>query len=161
MLAARAGVIAMIREKKSALMKATELLANQEQSSEVLRRKLLARKYDAQEVNAAIDKLKKYNYLDDEEICRRQFENLYSECKLSLRQILVKLIQRGFDKNFIEQLIPDDFEEHERLTAEKLLAKKFSGKTFDKAKAWQFLAARGFDRDIISTVAESFNSSSS
>ncbi len=142
----------MIREKKSALMKATELLANQEQSSEVLRRKLLARKYDAQEVNEAIDKLKKYNYLDDEEICQRQFENLYSECKLSLRQILVKLIQRGFDKNFIEQLIPDDFEEHERLVAEKLLAKKFTGKKFDKAKAWQFLAARGFDSEIISSV---------
>lgn len=151
----------MAGEKKSALMKATELLANQEQSSEVLRKKLLARKYDAQEVNEAIDKLKKYNYLDDEEICRRQFENFYSEGKLSLRQILVKLIQRGFDKNFIEQLIPDDFEEHERLVAEKLLAKKFTGKKFDKAKAWQFLAARGFDGEIISSAAESFNSSSS
>lgn len=122
---------------------------------------MLARKYDAQEVNAAIEKLKKYNYLDDEEICQRQFENLYSECKLSLRQILVKLIQRGFDRNFIEQLIPDDFEEHERLVAEKLLTKKFAGKNFDKAKAWQFLAARGFDGEIISSAAESFNSSSS
>lgn len=151
----------MVKVKKSALMKATELLANQEQSSEVLRKKLLARKYDAQEVNEAIEKLKKYNYLDDEEICRRQFENFYSECKLSLRQILVKLIQRGFDKNFVEQLIPDDFEEHEWLVAEKLLAKKFAGKNFDKAKAWQFLAARGFDGEIISSAAESFNSSSS
>ena len=154
-------MIAIAKEKKSALMKATELLANQEQSSEVLRKKLLARKYDAQEVNAAIEKLKKYNYLDDEEICQRQFENLYSECKLSLRQILVKLIQRGFDRNFIERLIPDDFEEHERLVAEKLLTKKFAGKNFDKAKAWQFLAARGFDGEIISSAAESFNSSSS
>ena len=159
MLAARVGVIAMTRKKKSALMKATELLANQEQGSEVLRKKLLARKYDAQEVNETIEKLKKYNYLDDAEICRRQFENFYSESKLSLRQILVKLIQRGFDKNFIEQLIPDDFEEHERLVAEKLLAKKFAGKNFDKAKAWQFLAARGFDGEIISSAAEGFNSS--
>ena len=144
----------MPKIKKSALMKATELLANQEQSSEVLRRKLLARKYDVQEVNTAIDKLKKYNYLDDAEICQRQFENFYSEGKLSLRQILIKLIQRGFDKDFIEQLIPDDFEEHERLVAEKLLAKKFAGKKFDRVKAWQFLAARGFDSEIISLVEE-------
>lgn len=139
----------MAKAKKTALMKATELLANQEQSSAVLRQKLLARKYDAQEVDEAIGKLKKYNYLDDEEFCRRQFENFYAEGKLSLRQILVKLIQRGFDKDFIEQLIPDDFEEHERLVAEKLLAKKFSGGSFDKNKAWQFLAARGFDGEII------------
>ena len=138
-------------------MKATELLANQEQSSTILRRKLLVRKYDAQEVDAAIDKLKKYNYLDDEEICQRQFENFYSENKLSLRQILVKLIQRGFDKNFIEQLITDDFEEHERSVAENLLAKKFARGKFDKAKAWQFLAARGFDGEIISSVVENFS----
>ena len=147
----------MVKEKKTALMKATELLANQEQGSAVLRKKLLARKYDAQEVDAAIAKLKKYNYLDDEELCQRQFENFYSEGKLSLRQILVKLIQRGFDKNFIEQLIPDDFEEHEQLVAEKLLAKKFARpEKFDRAKAWQFLAARGFDGEIISSVVENF-----
>ena len=47
----------MFREKKSALAKATDLLANQEQSSTVLRRKLLARKYDATEVDAALAEL--------------------------------------------------------------------------------------------------------
>lgn len=146
----------MPKEKKSALMKATELLANQEQSSKILRRKLLVRKFDAKDVDDAIDKLKKYNYLDDAEICQRQFENFYAENKLSLRQILIKLIQRGFDKNFIENLIPDDSEERERLVAEKLLAKKFAGKKFDKNKAWQFLAARGFDSEIISSTIESF-----
>ena len=146
----------MLKMKKTALEKATDLLANQDQSSEVLRKKLLARKYDAQEVDAAIEKLKKYNYLDDAETCRRQFENFYSEGKLSIRQIVFKLIQRGFDKNFIEQLIPDDVEEHELLAAEKLLAKKFTPKNFDKAKAWQFLASRGFDGEIISSAIERF-----
>ncbi|MBE8949506.1 MAG: regulatory protein RecX [Quinella sp. 3Q1] len=144
--------MAMIKQKKSALAKATDLLANQEQSAAILRRKLLARKYDAAEVDEAIAKLKKYNYLNDEEACRRQFENFYSEGKLSVRQIIVKLIQRGFDKNFIEQLIPDDSDEHERLAAENLVTKKFHGKTFDRAKAWQFLAARGFSGEIISAV---------
>ena len=142
----------MIKQKKSALAKATDLLANQEQSAAILRQKLLARKYDAAQVEEALAKLKKYNYLNDEEACRRQFENLYSEGKLSVRQIVVKLIQRGFDKDSIEQLIPDDSDEHERLTAENLLAKKFRGKSFDRAKAWQFLAARGFSGEIISAT---------
>ena len=144
-------------KKKSALQRATDLLANQEQSAAVLRQKLLARNYDAAEVDEALAKLKQHNYLDDEEICRRQFEILYAEEKLSVRQIVVKLIQRGFEKNFIEQLIPDDSDEHERRTAEKLLTKKFSrGKNFDRAKAWQFLTARGFDGEIISAVVEKF-----
>ena len=115
----------MIKQKKSALQKATDLLANQEQSSKILRQKLLARNYDAAQVDEAIAKLEKYNYLDDAEACRRQFENFYAENKLSVRQIVAKLIQRGFDKNFIEKLIPDDADEHEQLTAENLLEKKF------------------------------------
>lgn len=148
----------MTKQNKTALQKATDLLARQDQSSTVLRRKLLIRKYDASEVDAAIDKLKQANYLDDDETCRRQFENLYEEGKLSLRQILYKLMQRGFDKSFIEQLIPDDADEHERLAAARLLEKKFKrtdDKTF-KAKAWQFLAARGFGEEVISAAIEDF-----
>lgn len=148
----------MNKQNKTALQKATDLLARQDQSSTVLRRKLLIRKYDASEVDEAIDKLKQANYLDDEETCRRQFENLYEEGKLSVRQIVYKLMQRGFDKNFIEQLIPADADEHERLAATRLLEKKFNrtdDRTF-KAKAWQFLAARGFDAEIISSAVENF-----
>ena len=118
----------------------------------------MIRKYDAAEVDAVIDKLKQANYLDDDETCRRQFENLYEEGKLSVRQIVAKLMQRGFDKNFIEQLIPDDSDEHERLAAARLLEKKFNradDETF-KAKAWQFLAARGFDGEIILSAIEDF-----
>ncbi len=144
-------------KKKSALQKAADLLAHQDQSSKILRQKLLARNYDAAEIDETIAKLKKYNYLDDAETCRRQFENLYAEEKFSVRQIVAKLIQRGFEKNFVEQLIPEDADEHERLTAEKLLAKKFSrDKNFDKAKAWQFLSACGFDGENISSAVEKF-----
>ena len=146
----------MIKQKKSALAKATDLLANQEQSSAVLRRKLLARKYDAAEVDDALAKLQQYNYLDDAEACRRQFEIFYAEGKLSVRQIVAKLIQRGFDKDFIEQLIPNDIDEHDRLAATRALEKKFARDSFDRNKAWQFLTARGFNGETISAVIENF-----
>ena len=153
-----------MRESKTALMKATDLLALQEQSSKSLRRKLLSRKYDEDEVNAAIDKLQKYNYLNDEESCTRQFENLYSAGKLSVRQICAKLIQRGFDSTMIEKLIPPDTYEHEFNAANNALQKKFSPQTFDdaksaykfKSKLWQHLAAKGFDSEIISAAVENF-----
>lgn len=146
----------MPKQKKSALQKATDLLARQEQSSTVLRQKLLARGYDVAEVDDALAKLKRYNYLDDAEACRRQFENFLADGKLSVRQIVVKLIQRGFDKDFIERLIPDDSATYEADVALKLLTKKFSAATFDRAKAWQFLSARGFDGEIISEAVENF-----
>ena len=147
-------------KKKSALQKATDLLANQEQSTATLRRKLLARNYDAAEVDEALEKLKRYNYLDDAETCQRQFEDFYSAGKLSVRQIAAKLIQRGFDKEFVEQLIPDDADEHDRLAAEKLLAKKFpDAAKFERVKAWQFLSTRGFGGEIISLAIENFSPS--
>lgn len=146
----------MLKQKKSALQKATDLLARQEQSTAILRRKLIQRGYDVAEVDDALAKLTRYNYLDDAETCRRQFENFYAEGKLSVRQIVVKMIQRGFDQSFVEQLIPPDAEAHELLTALKLLAKKFSAATFDRAKAWQFLSARGFNGDTISAAVENF-----
>ena len=146
----------MLKQKKSALAKATDLLANQEQSSAVLRRKLLARKYDAAEVDDALAKLKQYNYLDDAAACRRQFEIFYAEGKLGVRQIVAKLIQRGFDKDFIDGLIPDDADDHDLITAARLLEKKFTRGKVDRAKAWQFLAARGFGGEIISAAVENF-----
>ncbi len=153
-----------MKENKTALQKATDILAMSEQSSKNLRKKLLAKKFDENEVDDAIEKLKKYNYLNDEEFCTRQFENLYSEGKLSVRQICVKLIQRGFDKNFVEKLIPEDIYEHEINLAKNLLEKKFTPQTFDdakelykfKTKLWQHLASKGFSSEIISEVVENF-----
>ena len=153
-----------MKENKTALMKATDLLAMSEQSTNSLRQKLLARKYDAAEVDAAIEKLQKYNYLNDEEFCRRQFEILYSAEKLSVRQICVKLIQRGFDSEFVKNLIPADTYEHEFNAATTALEKKFTPQTFDDAKnaykfknkLWQHLASKGFGSEIISSVIENF-----
>ena len=153
-----------MRESKTALMKATDLLARSEQSTKSLRQKLLARKYDAEEIDAAIEKLQKYNYINDEEFCKRQFEILYSAEKLSVRQIYVKLIQRGFDTEFVKKLIPADTYEHEFNAATNALEKKFSRQTFDDAKdaykfknkLWQHLASKGFDSEIISSAIENF-----
>lgn len=153
-----------MKESKTALMKATDILAMQDQSTKNLRRKLLLKKYDENEVDAAIEKLKKYNYLNDEEICTRQFENFYSEEKLSVQQICAKLIQRGFDSDFVKKLIPADIYEHEINAATNALQKKFRPQKFEddnerykiKIKIWQHLSAKGFESEIISEVTENY-----
>ena len=148
----------MIQKNKTALMKATDLLARQEQSEKILRQKLLARKYEESEVDVAIDKLKKYNYLNDDETCARLFESLYNEEKYSIKQICVKLQQRGYDSTFIKSLIPDDTYQHEYNSALKIAEKKFSGKISAdikfKQKIWQHLASKGFESEIIGAVLE-------
>lgn len=146
----------MIQKNKSALMKATDLLSRQDQSEKILRQKLLARKYEESEVDDAINKLKKYSYLNDDETCARLFESLYNEEKLSVKQIQMKLIQRGYDSDFVENLIPADTYEHEYNAALKIATKKFAGKISadikTKQKVWQHLASKGFNSEIISDV---------
>ena len=145
--------------KKSALMKAADLLAYREHSEAELKQKLLARHYEPAEVDATLDKLKQHNYLDDAELCRQQFENFWADGRLSVRQIVAKLIRRGFDKDFIDDLVPADRDEHELHAATLALTKKFTSrddKNF-RVKAWQFLSGRGFDGDIISAAIENFS----
>lgn len=151
-----------MKQNKTALMKAADLLARQEQSSKTLRRKLLTKKYSESEVDAAISTLQERNYLNDEEACTRQFENFYSEEKLSVRQICQKLIQRGFDLEFVKNLIPVDSDERDKKIVEKILAKKFRTINFDemttqeifkaKNKIYQHLMSKGFSSETVSAV---------
>ena len=148
----------MVKENKTALQKATDLLARQDQSEKVLRQKLIFRKYDSAEVDDAIEKLKKFKFLNDEENCARIFENLYVEEILSVKQICLKLIQRGYDSTFIQNLVPVDTYQHEYNAALKVASKKFSGKVSSdlkfKQKIWQHLTSKGFSTEIISAVVE-------
>lgn len=154
----------MREQNKTALMKAAELLARREQSSKILRQKLLSKKYSETETDAAIKTLQERNYLNDEESCTRQFEILYSEEKLSVKQICRKLIQRGFDSEFVKNLIPADSDSHDKKIVEKILEKKIRAINFDeldakeilkaKNKLYQNLAAKGFNSEIISAAME-------
>ena len=141
-------------------------MARREQSSKILRQKLLSKKYSEAESDAAIKTLQERNYLNDEESCARQFEILYSEEKLSVRQICMKLIQRGFDSEFVKNLIPADSDSHDKKIAEKILEKKIRAINFDeldakeilktKNKLYQNLAAKGFTSEIIFAAMEVF-----
>lgn len=142
---------------KTALMKATDLLARQEQSERQLRQKLSARKYSDEEIDGALETLKARRYIDDEATCGRQFERLYSSGKLSLKQIYVKLLHWGFDAALIDRQVPADVDEHERSTALRALTAKFKSVPEEK-KMWQYLSTRGFDGDAIMSAIDAFKS---
>lgn len=132
-----------LKEKPPVLAKAADLLARQNQSSGKLKEALKRRGYETEEIETAIDKLEKAKYLNDEETCARMFEYFYEEEKLSLRQIYVKLQNRKFPRELIDECIPEDTREREINTAVKALRKKFRTAATNE-KMQQFLYSRGF-----------------
>lgn len=142
-------------ESKTALMKATDLLARQDHSERALKQKLAHRKFSSDEIDSAIDTLKQRNYLDDEQSCARQFERLYSEGKLSLNQLRAKLMSRGFERALIESFIPSDSDERERAAALSALRVKFKQPADDR-KLYQFLSTRGFDGEASVYAVDEF-----
>lgn len=146
------------KPEKTALMQATDLLARQEQSEQRLREKLQRRGYEEEEVQSALDYLKERHYLDDRGACERQFRFLYEESRSSVKQICVKLMQRGFDSSLVKECVPRDIFEREKAAALKCLGLKFR-KPQDTRKMMQFLYQKGFDGSALRAAVEEFEES--
>ena len=78
----------------------------------------------------------------------------------------MQLIQRGFDSDFVKNLVPADSDKHDKKIAEKILEKKIRTINFHeldakeilkaKNKLYQNLAAKGFSSEIIFAAMENF-----
>ena len=143
------------RPRKTALMAAVDLLARQEQSEQKLREKLARKGYEPDEIDKAIERLIEKHYLNDADACARQFEFLYQESRSSVRQITIKLRQRGFDSALIRVCIPTDTFEREKAAALRVLALKFKPSA-DRQKMMANLYSKGFDSSAIRAAAAEF-----
>ena len=135
------------KAKPTALVKAVELLAQQEHSEAKLREKLMRRDYAEEEIAAATDRLREKNYLNDEEACRRQFDHFFEDGRMSVRQICQKLMQRGFAANLVHSCIPDEKDEHEAEAAFRAACGRFRSPV-KREKIKQFLYRRGFGLSV-------------
>lgn len=145
------------KPKPTALEKAVELLARQEQSSARLREKLRQRDYEAEEIDAAIARLEECHYLNDEESCARQYQKLYEESGMSVRQIEQKLLTRGFPPSLVRASAPKEEgrEERELNAALRSLRSRFRAAAL-RAKMKQFLYRRGFSYGICDSATSAF-----
>ena len=143
------------RPRKTALMTAVDLLARQEQSEQKLREKLARKGYEPEEIDKAVARLIEKHYLNDEDACARQFEFLYQESRSSVRQITIKLRQRGFDNNLIRECIPTDTFEREKAAALRVLAMKYKTSA-DRQKMMANLYSKGFDSSAIRAAVAEF-----
>jgi len=141
--------------EKTALITAVDYLARQAHSEKKLREKLARKGFPPEEIDAAIARLIERRYLDDTDLCTQQFMYLYNESRSSLRQIFVKLMQRGFDKELIRSVVPPDTSEREARAAERVLAMKFKP-TDKKQKMMANLYQKGFSVDVAHAAVQNF-----
>ena len=144
------------KPKKTALMYAVDLLARQEQSESRLREKLQRKGYEEAEIDSAINRLIEKHYLSDEDACARQFAFLYEESRSSVRQIVMKLRQRGFDASMVRDCVPADIFEREKAAALRGLALKFKPSA-DRQKMMANLYSKGFESSAIRAAVEEFH----
>lgn len=145
----------MSKPQKTALMYAVDLLARQEQSEKRLREKLARKGYEPEEIEAAMARLHEKHYLNDEAACQRQFDYLYHESRSSVRQICLKLQQRGFARSHISQCIPEDTFARELGAALRNLSIKYKPSA-DTQKMLASLYRAGFDTSVCREAVEEF-----
>ena len=140
-----------IKNKVSCKAKAVDLLARSDQSRKRLIEKLKRSKYSEEEIEETVAWLEEKRYLREEDCCERRFQYMYEDSSYSLRQICVKLMKQGFERNLIHSFIPDDTYERELAAAQRVAASKFKP-GMDQRKLMNFLCSKGFDYDVSRSV---------
>lgn len=135
------------RPRPSCKAKAVDFLARSDQSIQRLTEKLQRKEYSQEEIQETIAWLQEKHFLREEDGCQRRFENMYKNTVYSLRQIVAKLRQQGYDKDLVQSFVPDDAAEREYQAAYKVLSRKFKPGT-EKQKMYQHLCMKGFGYDV-------------
>ena len=145
------------KPEKTALIAAVDILARQEYSEAKLSEKLARKGYDEEEIAGAIARLKERHYLNDADACARQFAFLYTESRNSVRQICLKLRQRGFTKEDIDACRPRDIYEREKQAALRVLALKYP-RDAECQKMMANLYQKGFEAGTARDAVETYKS---
>jgi regulatory protein len=115
-----------------------------------LRNKLKRKGFPAEKVEEALERLQAQKYLNDEDFARTFIQNLIKYKTFGYFGIKNKLRQRGIDDKVSGAILDEELD----LGAEKKIAQKALGKSFnkDKMKLAQMLQRKGFKGQVISDL---------
>ncbi len=140
-------------EAKKAREKAVYYLQFSGKTEYELRKKLAEQEFSPASVDSAIEFVKKYRYLDDEDYARRFVER--NGNKKSRKQMVFELTQKGISRDILN-LVLEEMEVNEEAQIIALLTKKnYSGEDAareEKQKISAYLARKGFSYDSISAA---------
>ena len=140
---------------KRATKRAMNLMQKKDYTEKQLRDKLSDGMYSEQCIDAAIEYVKSYRYLDDERFARDYV--VYHMEMRSKNRILQDLLGKGISKDLTERIMLEVYEDNASEDVEleqirKLLIKKHFDKDMeykDKQKIIAFLIRRGYSMDGI------------
>lgn len=145
--------------------RAVNLLAFKPRSISELRERLLEKEWtNAEIVESVLEKLKEYNYLNDE-----QFANSFAASKIrqkpiGKRVLKQKLALKKLDKETVENTLENIFEETpeteiiERAIEKRLRLKGKPATREDAKKFYDYLLRQGFSYDLVSSKMRELNS---
>ena len=141
---------------KKAYEALVKYLAISSRSEHECREKLYDKGYHKNEVEYAIERAKKYRYINDEEYVRTYI--LFAKSKYGAKKIEYKLInEKGVDRTLVSNMLEDELSDEFEISLATDMATKYikQKKIADKSgyqKVFAFLYQRGFSNRIISKV---------
>jgi len=151
------------RSKRKTFDRAVNLLTFKPRSINEMRSRLLEKIWTNEEiVDSVIEKLKKYNYLNDEEFATSFAASKLRQKALGKRRLQQDLYRKKIDKVTIEKALETAFEENpeEELIAraiEKRLRTKGKPETRnEKQNFFGYLVRLGFSYDLIKDEIDKF-----
>ncbi|MGI9056058.1 MAG: regulatory protein RecX [Pyrinomonadaceae bacterium] len=146
------------KSKERTMNRAVRLLAAKPRSVKELRERLLEKEWTISAiVDEVLEKLKEYNYLDDEQFARTFASSKLRQKPVGKRLLKQTLSQKKLDKETVEQAIEKVYEntpedEVIELAIKKRLRIKGKPETReDSKKFYDHLMRQGFSYDLIST----------
>lgn len=133
------------------------LLKASDKTEQELRRKLREGFYPEKAIDYAIDLMKRYHYINDEEYAQRYVEN--HSRKKSRRQICHELKQKGISREIIQTQMEACPEEEEEQVVQFLQKKHYSPDSFSREEKHKMAAAlgrKGFSFEVINRVMGEF-----
>lgn len=138
--------------------RAMHLLEKQDRTQHNLEDKLRESDYPPVAVQAAVEYVASYHYIDDERYAR-SYVRMHQEGK-SKRRIQQDLMQKGVDRDVIALALEEEYEISEAEMIRDLLRKKHynpeEADAKERQKMYRFLMGRGFSTNDISKVLRGY-----
>ncbi|HMS33056.1 MAG TPA: RecX family transcriptional regulator [Ignavibacteria bacterium] len=137
---------------------AYSFLAYKPRSKKDLVKKLKQKKISDNTIDDIIELLEKQKYLNDEIYARNYLEDKLSSKPIGKRLAMMKLLEKGIDKEQIESVINENYSEDKEFElAAKLMEKyekkvKFKDQADKKNKCYRYLISKGFDYETAGRV---------
>ncbi len=129
------------------------LLGFKDRSCYELKNKLLSKGYNEEDVDAAVDKLAYYGYIDDSRYARSYMKDNFS--KKGRRLILSELKSKGIDRDAIDcaidEVCPDEYTVIENIYERRFACADLSNDR-QYRKVYSYFARRGFSSCNISNI---------